>query len=144
VGLVARELERRGIPTLSMSSARSITRAVHPPRAVFLDFPLGHTAGRAHDAPGNRAILRDTLAAFEAIERPGEIRDLIYAWSDDDGWKEGVMRPHASTASGEADRSLDDDRTERFDEPQYQAEDDRIAAEAALAEGGCPGCVFPE
>ncbi len=54
------------------------------------------------------------------------------------------MRPRSSTAIGEAERSADDDRTERFDQPQYQTEDDRIAAEAALAEGGCPGCVFPE
>jgi hypothetical protein len=129
-----------------MSSARSITQAVCPPRAVFLDFPLGHTAGRVGDEVGNRAILTETLAAFEAIGHPGEIRDLPFAWADDDAWKERVMRPgpdHATGASGEA-TDVEDDRGERVDVPQYQREDDRIAAEIALAEDGCPGCVFPD
>ena len=142
MGLVARELERRGIPTLSMSSARSITQAVNPPRAVYLDFPLGHTAGRVNDPTGNQSILRDTLAAFEAIQRPGEIRDLAYAWSEDDAWKDGVMRPRTSPASDEGEPDVADDRTERHDTPQYQTDDDRLAAEDALARDGCPSCVF--
>jgi D-proline reductase (dithiol) PrdB len=143
VGLVAREIERRGIPTLSMSSARSITRAVCPPRAVFLDFPLGHTAGRAGDEAGNRAILGDALAAFASIERPGEIRDLHHTWAEDDAWKEEAPSGGERATEPESGRA-EDDRAERFDTPQYQHEDDRTAAETALAEDGCPSCVFPD
>ena len=40
-----------------MSSAYSITRSVNPPRAVYLDFPLGRTAGKANDKPLQRKII---------------------------------------------------------------------------------------
>ena len=118
-----------------MSSAYSITAAVRPPRAVYLDFPLGHTAGKPHDPALQRRILRDTLDALATIDTPGTIRQLPYRWSEDDTWKDGVMRPGPGG-------STEDDRIERHPDPQYQCEEDRIAAQAALARGGCPGCVF--
>ena len=136
VGLIAREIEARGIPTLSMSSALSITRSVNPPRAVYLDFPLGHTAGKAFETELNCAIMRDTLAAFEFIETPGRVVELDYQWSEDDAWKDSVMRP-----SSEGNRAAEhaDDRVERRASPQYQLDADREAYEAR---GSCPTCVF--
>ena len=116
-----------------MSSAHSITRAVNPPRAVFLDFPLGHTAGKAGEASLNRQILRDTLAAFESIETPGTIVTLPYAWADDDAWKDTVMR----SPSGEPR----DERVPRAGTPQYQTSDDVAAAAEAAP---CETCVFLE
>ena len=117
-----------------MSSARSITAAVNPPRAVFLDFPLGHTAGRAHDKAGQRKIMIDTLSALDSIQSPGTIRDLPYRWLDSDDWKDAVMRPDAG---GEHS----DDRTERDESPQYQMDSDRVAVQN---EAHCPGCFFVE
>ena len=119
-----------------MSSAWSITSAVNPPRAVYLDFPLGHTAGKPHDYALQRRILREALEALATIDTPGTIRRLPYRWSEDDTWKDGVRRPHAG-------ESIADDRVKRLPDPQYQDDEDRIAAEAALEQGGCPGCVFP-
>ena len=119
-----------------MSSALSITAAVNPPRAVYLDFPLGHTAGKPHDKALQRRILRDTLDALVAIDAPGTIRRLPYRWAGDDAWKDSVMRPGSGGPAG-------DDRIERLPDPQYQYGEDRIAAEAALERGGCPGCIFP-
>jgi hypothetical protein len=136
VGLIAREIEARGIPTLSMSSALSITRAVNPPRAAYLDFPLGHTAGKPHRPALNRAILRDALTGFESLGRPGEVLMLDYEWLDDDAWKDSVMRPRADSAVH------DDSRVERYPDPQYQTDADRAAADAALAAGGCATCVW--
>lgn len=136
MGLIAREIEGRGIPTISMSSAYSITAAVNPPRAVYLDFPLGHTAGRPHDEALQRRILRDTLDALVAIDAPGTIRRLPYRWSEDDAWKDAVMRPDPGG-------STEDDRVRRHPDPQYQNDEDRFAAEAAFARDGCPTCVFP-
>ncbi|HCG69701.1 MAG TPA: glycine reductase, partial [Gammaproteobacteria bacterium] len=49
VGLIARALEAAGIATICLSSARSITESVGAPRAVYLDYPLGQTAGRANN-----------------------------------------------------------------------------------------------
>ena len=137
MGLIGREIEARGIPTLCLTSALSITRAVNPPRAVFLDFPLGHTAGKPNDPEGQRAIVGDALAAFETLQHPGEILELPYRWADDDGWKDAVMRPQP----GGGHR---DDRAERAAEPQYQTPADRDAAERALAAGGSPGFVRTE
>jgi hypothetical protein len=117
-----------------MSSALSITQAVNPPRAVFLDFPLGHTAGRANDKAGQRKIMIDTLSALDSIQVPGTIRTLDYRWAETDDWKDGVMRPDGGG-------SHSDDRTERDDQPQYQLESDRLAV---AREDGCPGCFFPE
>ncbi len=117
-----------------MSSARSITAAVNPPRAVFLDFPLGHTAGRAHDKAGQRKIMIDTLSALDSIQAPGTIRDLPYRWQETDDWKETVMRPDPSGRHN-------DSRTERDERPQYQLEADRAAVQD---EAGCAGCYFLE
>jgi hypothetical protein len=65
VGLIVREVEAAGIPTLCMTSAYDITQAVNPPRAVFLNYPLGHQTGKPNDSEGQRAIIRDALGAFE-------------------------------------------------------------------------------
>ena len=133
VGLIAREIEGRGIPTLSLSSAYSITRSVNPPRAAFLDYPLGHTAGKANAPDEQRDILRRALALFESLEEPGEIVVLPYHWADTDDWK----RPPRSSDP----RDLDD-RTARVPEPVYQSPEDERLAQAALEAGGCEGCVW--
>lgn len=125
---------------MSMSSAMSITRAANPPRAVYLDYPLGHTAGRADDSAEQMAIMRDTLRAFETISAPGTMVELPYAWSADDAWKDRVMRPRPRSAEDDTSDDHEDDRVERFDTPQYQTQADAAAA----ADGDCPTCVFLE
>ena len=124
MGLVAREIEPRGIATICLSSAWSITAAVNPPRAVFLDFPLGHTAGKRGDKALQRRIMIDTLSALDGIQLPGTIRALPYRWSSSDAWKDQVMRPKRG------ERGQADDRVARSDEPQYQYPEDREAAKA--------------
>ncbi len=118
-----------------MTSALSITRAANPPRAAYLDFPLGHTAGKPHQPRLNRDIVRDALMGFETLQQPGMLM-LPYEWADDDAWKDGVMRPRSPNAQP------DDSRVERDATPQYQTESDRALADAALASGGCPTCVW--
>ncbi len=135
MGLIAREIERRGIATVSLSSAYSITRAGFVPRAVYLDFPLGRTAGKAGDVAMQRGVVRAALAALRDTEEPGRIVDLPYRWANSDAWKDGVMRP----GQGAGKRGRMDDRGERRGTPQYQTEED-----AALADPGCPTCIFPE
>ncbi len=132
MGLVARELERRGISTLCLTSALSITRSVNPPRAVFLDFPLGHTAGRPGEFELQRTIMAEALDAFESIDRPGTILELPHRWTEDEAWKDALERPE----SGSRTR---DDRSERSATPQYQTPEDQRAAE----QGECRGCVWP-
>ncbi|HQR46523.1 MAG TPA: hypothetical protein PLB02_09690 [Thermoanaerobaculia bacterium] len=68
VGLVAGELERRGIATTSLSVLREVTEKVRTPRALFADFPLGAPLGRPDDAALQTRILR---AAFALLSHPG-------------------------------------------------------------------------
>ena len=121
-----------------MTSALSITRAVNPPRAAYLDFPLGHTSGKPHQDLLNRAILRDALAGFESTSQPGEVVMLAYEWDNNDVWKDAVMRP------GTAASQHGDSRVERTAVPQYQTESDRGLAEQAIAGGGCATCIWLE
>ena len=137
MGLIAREIEARGIPTLCLTSALSITRAVNPPRAAFVDYPLGHTAGKAAEPEVQRTIVRGALEAFASLSAPGVV-DLGCVWSDDDTWKETAMRGRSD------DGGTQDDRVAREPIPQYQSDEDQRLAKSALAAGGCPGCVWLE
>lgn len=128
VGLIAREIEAAGIPTLSMTSAWSITAAVRPPRAAFVDFPLGHTTGKANDPEGQRAIVTAALAAFETVTEAGTIVDLGCAWGDD-AWR---ANPLLAGSGGGSGGGSGDARGERHDTPQYQSDDDRRRAEARV------------
>ena len=82
-------VEAAGIPTLCMTSALDITRAVNPPRAVFLNFPLGHQTGKPGQPELQRQIVRDAMHAFQVIPEPGSIVQLPYVWDPDDRrWEE--------------------------------------------------------
>jgi len=138
VGLICREVESRGIPTVSLSSALSITASVDPPRAVHIDYPLGHTAGKPNDPVSQDAIVRAALEVLAQAERPGELRRLDLRWAENDDWKDGVMRPAADAGDDGKPRAADD-RAARTDLPQYQFEADRAAVES-----DCPTCFAPE
>jgi hypothetical protein len=68
VGLIAGELERRGVATTSVTLLREVTARVRTPRALFADFPLGYPLGRPDDANLQTRILR---AAFALLSHPG-------------------------------------------------------------------------
>ena len=135
MGLIARQLEAQGIPTICVSSAHSITASVNPPRAAFVDFPLGHTTGKPHDRAGQRKLMIDVLSALDSIQIPGTIQRLKHRWSADDAWKETAMRPRPGA-------STTDDRQTRWSDPQYQDPADQLAAAKSLATDGCPSCVW--
>jgi hypothetical protein len=109
-----------------MTSALDITRAVNPPRAAFLDYPLGHTAGKPHEPELQREILVQALDAFHSMTTPGSIRVLPFRWSQEDDWKRTAMMDG-------------DTRTPRYDTPQYQNDEDRLRAEGNDPEA-CPVC----
>lgn len=101
-----------------MSSALDITQAVNPPRAAFLDYPLGHTTGKPHEPALQREILLQALEAFTSLTEPGSVKMLPFRWSEDQSWQTTAQRGP-------------DDRRPRYDTPQYQTEEDRQRAEAA-------------
>ena len=103
------------------------------PRAVFIDYPLGQTAGRAGDKQEQLSVIQKALEAIEKTDDPGTILDLGLRWEDDSRWKDSVMRPEKDKEI----KSSDDDRLPRSEVPIYQAPDDLTNIEEH-----CQTCVF--
>jgi hypothetical protein len=82
VGLIAREIEAAGIPTVYLGSCRCMMSQVKPPRSAFIDFPLGHQCGRPHDADLQTRIVEDALNLLATARTPGSIVDLPYEWGE--------------------------------------------------------------
>lgn len=118
VCLIARHLEAAGIPTFCLGSALDILRAGRPPRAAFVDFPLGHSAGPPFDTVQQYTILRDAMRAFGSMAVPEEIIQLDAVWPGGDGWK-----------AESADTDQGDTRAPRDMTPRYQTDEDRVLAE---------------
>jgi D-proline reductase (dithiol) PrdB len=64
VGLIQSIIEKAGIPTVSVTLLREVTERVAPPRALFVDFPLGYPLGAPNDAALQTRIIR---AAFKLL-----------------------------------------------------------------------------
>lgn len=122
VSLVARHLEANGIATLCLGSAHDILAAGRPPRAVFVDYPLGRTAGKPFDPADQLGIVRAALQGLEALEQPGGLLTLPNQWD-----ARGEWRSEAARNRGE------DTRQPRDETPQFQFEADREAARASGA-----------
>jgi hypothetical protein len=117
VSLAARHLEALGIPTLCLGSALDILASGAPPRAAFVDYPLGHSTGKPFDRADQDRVLRAALAALPSIDAAGTIVRLDAHWGDD------AWRAAAAATRG------DDTRMPRDTTPQYQSADDRRLAE---------------
>jgi hypothetical protein len=74
--LVQRAIEAQGVSTISISLNRSITEKVRPPRALLVDFPLGHPMGSPFDHGLQKRILAEALKYLKDIAEPGTIVDL--------------------------------------------------------------------
>ena len=123
VCLIARHLEDAGIPTFCLGSALDILQAGRPPRAAFVDFPLGHSSGPPFEEAQQYSIVRDAMRAFQDAETSETIVRLDATWPAGDGWK-----------ASSADTDQGDTRQPRDMTPRYQTEEDRILAEASAAE----------
>ena len=97
MGLIAREIERAGIPTVTLSVVREASVRAPAPRTVFLPFRLGQVLGEPGAQVQQRAILADTLAALVRVRYPGVILDLRYRW------KRGVYRDPLAPPPGAGD-----------------------------------------
>lgn len=76
MGLVARELESRGIPTMSLSALRKPTLLVRPPRAFFTRNSNGQIVGAPLDRAGQRTVLRQALRVLIEASEPGKLTDV--------------------------------------------------------------------
>ena len=71
-----------------MTSALDITQSVKAPRAVFVNFPLGHQTGKPNQPELQRQIVTDAMRAFDTTTVPGTIVELPYVWdANDRAWE---------------------------------------------------------
>lgn len=82
--LIARHFEKIGIPTLILGSGLDIINAGKPPRARFLNYPLGFETGRPFDKENQLAVVTEAVAGFENATSPG-IEWLNFNWEE--GWQ---------------------------------------------------------
>ena len=114
--LVARHFEATGLPTLILGSALDILTAGQPPRAKFVNYPLGFETGRFEDRQNQFDVVAAALRGFDEMTTPG-IEPLPLEWQP--GWE----------MVNERERGKLDHRSARTTMPQYQTEADRLMAE---------------
>ena len=115
--LIARYFEKKGIPTLIIGSALDILESVRPPRAQFVNYPLGFETGRFKDKINQLEIGREGLNGFERFNEP-TISTMQFEWLE--GWEMVTKR----------EEGILDLRSPRNETPQYQSEIDNTEAEA--------------
>lgn len=94
-------MEAHGIPTLVYCTVRDITAKVNPPRAAFLDYPVGNAAGRPNDPADQRAVIQTGLRSLNQFTEPGSIIDLPFTWSGNDrSWEEDIRSIYLSKSGG--------------------------------------------
>ena len=115
--LIARYFEKKGIPTLIIGSALDILESGRPPRAQFVNYPLGFETGRFKDKINQLEIVREGLKGFESFNEP-TLSTMQFEWLE--GWEMVTKR----------EEGILDLRSPRNETPQYQNEIDKTEAEA--------------
>jgi hypothetical protein len=80
LGLIQREVEKAGIPTVGISIVRAYSERVKPPRTIFLRWPFGHPLGEPFNVLQQRAVLAEAFKALYSLNAPGGILDLPFRW----------------------------------------------------------------
>ena len=76
-----RSIEKRGIPTVSLSVSLDVTQHIKPPRAVFLPFMMGHHFGVPFHVELQKRIIREALGRINAAEVSGDIHYFPMTWA---------------------------------------------------------------
>ena len=65
VGLVAAELERQGVSTVTVQLLRNVAERVRPPRALFVPFRHGYPLGEPNAPARQHAVIEAALRMLE-------------------------------------------------------------------------------
>lgn len=76
LGIVAREIERQGIPTMLISVDRPTTDKIRPPRTAYYDGEIGSTIGKSNWKQYQLRILDEALRWTETFDQPAS-RKLV-------------------------------------------------------------------
>lgn len=78
--MLARWLEREGIPTVVVTMMPEVATALGAPRVVGVEFPFGHAFGMAGDAEMQRRVLGTALTVLAGASAFGTRVDLDLEW----------------------------------------------------------------
>ena len=92
MGLVCRLLEERGIATTYIATGRDLTALVNPPRALFVNHPMGNNFGRPGDTAMQTAILRAGLGLLHSVQTGGTLVDYPSDWGQPFEFTPGARR----------------------------------------------------
>lgn len=123
MGVLARAIERAGLPTVCSTNAHDITELVKPPRSAFLNYPLGNCVGRPGEPAEQRAVCADIVALADHDDPGGMLLPLPYQWPEP-GWAADVAEQYWREAD-----VLRRQRSSEFDDTgHYAAEEVRAIA----------------
>ncbi|HET6934164.1 MAG TPA: hypothetical protein VFI72_04950 [Candidatus Angelobacter sp.] len=80
MGLLAREIEARGVTTVGLALVKEVAVAARAPRFLYLHWPFGHALGEPGNVLQQRTVLHDMFSMAVAAPRPGLVIDLPYRW----------------------------------------------------------------
>lgn len=84
MGLIQRQVEEAGIPTISIGNMADRMGHIKPPRALLVKFPRGSMLGEPGNDRRQRRIILDALKALSDMTRPGTVQELPYRWKKPD------------------------------------------------------------
>ena len=77
LGIVARELEQKGVPTIMLAVDRAITDKVRPPRTAYYKGEFGAVVGKPNHKQYQLRVLDETLRWIETFDQPGAKRLIV-------------------------------------------------------------------
>jgi hypothetical protein len=80
VCLLARALERRGLPTVCVTLVPELSRIVGAPRSLALRFRFGAPCGDPGNTLLHQSVLLEALSLLEQAETPGVLRQSSLTW----------------------------------------------------------------
>jgi hypothetical protein len=80
VPVLARHLERAGIPTVIVTMMPDVASWLLTPRIVGVEFPFGHSFGMPGDDAMHRAVLETALRVLSGASSFGTRVDVDLAW----------------------------------------------------------------
>ena len=70
VSLIAAAIERENIPTICLSLLREVTTAIHPPRSLFVPYPMGYPLGEPNNPVLQTMIIKAGLNLLTRTDVP--------------------------------------------------------------------------
>lgn len=76
MGLIASVLENRGIPTVSITLLKEVTKKVLPPRSLFVPYPLGYPLGEPNNPGLQNMIIKEALTLLSTEVSEPLVKDF--------------------------------------------------------------------